>query len=76
MTQQVTDSEDALNQTRRIFFDWVEVLEDRIKEFGDSDARIQAVRDEHLHLLQVYAALGRNDERNLPVDLDRMPKDI
>lgn len=76
MTQQVIAGEVALNRTRRIFFDWVEVLEARIKGFGDSDARIQDVRDEHLHLLQMYAALGRNDERILPTDLDRTFKDI
>jgi hypothetical protein len=51
MTQQVVNSEDALIQTRVILFDWVKVLEARIKEFGDSDTRIHAVRDEHLHLL-------------------------
>lgn len=45
-----------------ILFDWVMVLEARIKEFGDSDARIQAVRDEYLHLLQTYTALGDSNE--------------
>jgi hypothetical protein len=62
MTQQVVNSEDALIQTRVIHFDWVKVLEARIKEFGDSGARIHAVRDEHLHLLQTFTALGDSTE--------------
>jgi hypothetical protein len=67
--QQVMDSEDVLRQTREILLDWVKVVESRMRELRGSDARIQTLRDEHLHFLQAYAALGRSNETGPPDNL-------
>jgi hypothetical protein len=69
LMQQIMDSEDVLRQTREILLDWVKVLESRMRELGNSDAGIQAVRDGHLHFLRAYAALGRSDETGPPDNL-------
>jgi hypothetical protein len=53
------DNEDTVAQTQRILFDWVKALESRIRELGESDSWIEALRCKRLEFSEVDVALER-----------------
>jgi len=54
--QRAKNVEDRSRQTRAIFSDWVDALENRLKELGEPDSAIESLRNQHLGPLNAYSS--------------------